>query len=153
MKDKKTDILEKIFFLSIFDIFQPFLKKYKEILLYLFFGGVTVFLNIFLFFVINQITELDELVNNVICWIVCVIFQFFTNRTWVFNKGVNTLDEFLKQMVSFISGRIITLFIEELILAMFIYRFGFNLIIIKIIAQIIVIILNYIISKTVVFKK
>ena len=56
-------------------------------------------------------------------------------------------------MVSFISGRIITLFIEELILAMFIYRFGFNLIIIKIIAQIIVIILNYIISKTVVFKK
>lgn len=102
---------------------------------------------------INQITELDELVNNVICWIVCVIFQFFTNRTWVFNKCVNTLDEFLKQMVSFISGRIITLFIEELILAMFIYRFGFNLIIIKIIAQIIVIILNYIISKTVVFKK
>ena len=57
--------------------------SHREVLLYLFFGGITFFLSIGLFIGIDYFTGINELINNVLCWIICVTFQFITNRTWV----------------------------------------------------------------------
>jgi putative flippase GtrA len=56
-------------------------------------------------------------------------------------------------MATFASGRLVTLAIEELILLVFITILHFNSIIVKIVAQVVVIVLNYVISKLVVFRK
>lgn len=152
MEDKK-DIFDKIMHLPILNIFESFYKKYKEVLLYIFFGGVTFFLNIALFALLNGMMGINELIANVICWIICVLFQFFTNRTWVFDGITETTGGFIKQMASFFGGRLFTLAIEEIILAVFITWLGLDSMVVKLTAQVVVIILNYIISKLFVFKK
>lgn len=96
---------------------------------------------------------INELVANVLSWIITVLFAFLTNRVWVFQSPTNEVSEFVKQMFAFYSGRVITLIIEEVILLVFITWLGFNSMVIKVIAQVIVILLNYVISKLVIFKK
>ena len=81
----KTDIFDRIMSMRMFKFAYPFYKKHKAVLLYLLFGGLSFFLNIGLFILINT-TGLHELINNVICWVVCVLFQFATNRIWVFES-------------------------------------------------------------------
>lgn len=121
--------------------------------MYLFFGGISFFLNIGIYIAIDKKFRINELANNVICWVICVWFQFFTNRIWVFEDHVKTTKALVKQVVAFWSGRVITLLVEETILVMFIVWMGFDSVFVKFGAQIIVILLNYIISKWVVFKK
>ena len=148
----KEDIFDKIMHLPGLCIFEPFYKKHKEVLMYLLFGGLAFFLNIGLFAAINT-TGINELINNIICWVICVLFQFFTNRTWVFDGHVESNFEFIKQMASCVGGRVATLIIEEIILAVFITWLGTNAVAVKLAAQVIVIVLNYVISKLIVFNK
>ncbi|MCI8661577.1 MAG: GtrA family protein [Lachnospiraceae bacterium] len=146
------DIFDKFIMLPILSPFFPFYKRHKEIFLYLFFGGITFFLNLGLFGSIDSFTDINELINNVICWVICVIFQFITNRTWVFNGAVNGAKAFLSQLAAFFGGRVFTLILEEAIIAIFITWLGWKAIIVKLVAQLIVIILNYVISKWIVFR-
>jgi putative flippase GtrA len=97
--------------------------------------------------------NINELIANVLSWIITVMFAFLTNRVWVFQSTTNGVAEFVKQMLVFYSGRVITLVVEEVILLVFITWLGFNSMLIKVIAQVIVILLNYVISKLVVFRK
>ena len=134
-------------------IFEPFYKRHKEGLLYLFFGGAAFFMDILLFIAIDKILGIDALINNAICWVICVIFQYFTNKIWVFENQTKNLIELLRQIISFFSGRIFTLLVEEIIIAIFITWLKFNALSVKLSAQVIVIILNYVISKMIIFKK
>ena len=101
----------------------------------------------------NISVGLNELIANVITWLICVLFQFFTNRIWVFDGKTETNTQFLKQMLSFTAGRGFTLVIEEIIILVFITWLKFASLPVKLAAQVIVIVLNYIISKVYVFKK
>ena len=47
--EEKKDIFDKLMHLPVLNIFEPFYKKHKEVLMYLFFGGITFFLNIALY--------------------------------------------------------------------------------------------------------
>ena len=148
----KDDIFDRMMILPIFWIFYPFYRRHKEVLMYLFFGGIAFLLNIGLFAFLDLSVGINELVNNVICWVICVMFQFFTNRTWVFDGYVESVEGFIKQMTVFLVGRFFTLALEELILAAFITWLQYNSVAVKLVAQIIVIALNYIISKLIVFR-
>lgn len=152
MQQEKPDIFDKIMSLPILRIFEGFYKKHKEGLLYLFFGGLAFFLSIFIFWGLNVPLGMNELIANVICWVIVVYFAFTTNRLWVFRAKTNNSREFFKQMVSFYVGRIATLVVEEIILFVFITIIGLNSLAVKIAAQFIVIVLNYIISKLFIFK-
>jgi putative flippase GtrA len=150
---QKKDIFDKIMSLPVLNIFEPFYKKYKEALMYLFFGGLTFFLSIFLFWFMDEVMHLNELVNNTIDWVICVAFQFFTNRTWVFDGKVETKGAFLKQAASFTAGRLFTLVVENILIFIFITLMGLPKMPVKLGATFVVIVLNYIISKLIVFKK
>lgn len=153
MSTEKKDIFDKLMGLPVLRIFEPFYKKYKEILLYLFFGGLAFFLNVGLFMLIDAALPINELFNNIICWVVCVLMQFFTNRIWVFDGRVDSTGAFVKQMTSFVGGRAFTLVLEEIILAVFITWLQMNATVVKLVAQVVVIVLNYVISKLMVFRK
>ena len=140
---EKRDIFDRMMALPILNIFEPFYKKNKEVLLYLFFGGLT----------FNVSMGINELIANVMSWVLAVLFAFATNRVWVFQAPTHTITEFLKQMLSFFGGRVVTLVIEEIILLVFITWLGFNSMVVKVIAQVIVIVLNYVISKFFVFSE
>ena len=146
----KKDIFDRIMSLPGLCRFYDLYAKYKSILLYIFFGGLTTVISIASFILFSLIV--DELISNIISWILAVAFAFVTNRVWVFNSQAKGKDIF-KEMLSFYSGRLITLGLEEAILLIFVTWLQFNGTIIKIIAQFIVLVGNYLISKCITFKK
>lgn len=149
----KEDIFDKMMKLPILRFFEPFYRKYKEVLIYLLFGFLTFVVSTLTFAVFNVKMDINELIATVLSWIIAVTFAFLTNRVWVFNAPTFGVLEYLKQMTSFFGGRVVTLIIEEVIIYIFVTTLKFDSMMIKIIAQVIVIILNYVISKLVVFKK
>lgn len=126
-------------------------EKYKEAILYIIFGVLTTIVSITVFWFFTEIVVIDELIANIISWIVAVLFAFLTNRKWVF--AVNEKRNFFLQAVKFYSGRLITLLIEEVIIFIFITLLSLNSLMVKIASQFVIIVLNYIISKIYVFKK
>ncbi len=146
------NIFDRIMELPVLKIFSPFYQKHKEVLLYLFFGGCTFIISIGSFAILNTSLEINELIANVISWILAVVFAFFTNRTWVFQKKADSASAFGKQFLSFVSTRIVTLLIEESTIFVFITVMGLNSIAVKVVAQVVVIILNYVFSKVFVFR-
>lgn len=151
---EKRDIFDKIMHLPVIRILEPFYKKYKSVLLYLFFGGLTTILSIIVFWAFGDgILGFNEHIANAISWIAAVTFAFLTNRTWVFNAPVDSVKAFFKQAMDFYGGRLLTFAIEEIILLVFVTILSLNELAVKISAQVIVLVLNYVISKLFVFKK
>lgn len=132
---------------------REIIYKNKEILLYLIFGGLTTLISLFTFYLFNVVFEINEHIANVVSWVAAVLFAFLTNRGIVFNSKTTTTKAFLEQMVKFYAGRIATLLAEEVIIFIFITKLGFNSMAVKILAQVLVVVLNYVISKTLIFKK
>lgn len=153
MKTKDKDIFDKIMELPGLRVFNPIYVKYKEMLLYLFFGGLSFVVSIATYALFNVSFGINELIANILSWIITVMFAFLTNRIWVFNSPTNGLEEFIKQMVAFYGGRVVTLVVEEVILLVFITLLHFQSMLVKVVVQVIVIVLNYVISKLVIFNK
>lgn len=151
--EREKDIFDKIMELPFLQRFQPVYEKYREILLYIFFGDWAFFVSIFTFGLFHMWLHMNELAANVVSWAITVLFAFFTNRIWVFESPTGTFAEFTAQMGKFFGGRIITLLIEEGILLVFITLLHFNSMAVKTAAQVGVIVLNYVISKIMIFKK
>ena len=150
---KEKDIFDRIMEFPVLRIFNPFYKKNKEILLYLFFGGLTFLVSIISYAFLNIQIGWNALIANIGSWILAVSFAYVTNRVWVFDSNAETTADFNKEITSFIGGRVAKLVIEELILFIFITNLGMNSMAVKVVAQVIVIVLNYVISKLIVFKK
>ena len=127
--------------------------RLKESLLYIVFGVFTVLINMASFFLFYDILGYNELVANVYSWIFAVAFAFFTNKVYVFESLSRSINEAVLQFIMFISSRLATLFIEEVVLFIFITMLNYSVIIIKVFAQLLVIVLNYILSKKIVFKR
>lgn len=143
----EKDIFDKTMELPILRILNPFYKKNKEILLYLFFGGLTFLVSISSYALFNIRIGWNALTANIASWILAVAFAYVTNRTWVFESSTDRGSNLIKEITGFVGGRIATLVIEELILFIFITEFEMNSVLVKIVAQVVVIALNYVISK------
>ena len=146
------DIFDKIMKLPGMKSLNPLYKKYKEVWLYLFFGGLTFIVSIgsYAFFEIS--IKLEPLIANIFSWILAVLFAYITNRIWVFENTARNFADICKEISSFFGGRIVTLVMEEFILYAGIEILSVNSIVVKVIGQIIVIVSNYFISKVLVFR-
>ena len=153
MASTREDIFDRVMNLPGLRIFKPLYQKHKEVLLYLFFGGLAVFLNLALFVFFTKHFGWGALFANIVDWVICVLFQFITNKTWVFDAETDSAKGFWAQLAGFFSGRLLTLGVEELMLFVFIDRLHWNSLLVKLIAQIVVIVSNNIISKFFVFNK
>ena len=123
--------------------------KHKEIILYLLFGVLTTIVGIVTFYLFYRILGIHELIANIFSWILAVLFAYYTNSKWVFNnESISNKTTIFK----FFFSRLFSLFVEEIILIIFVTKLGYDGVVIKVIAQIIVIVLNYVISKWFVFK-
>lgn len=147
-----SDIFDRLMHMSLFRFAEPFYKKHKEGVLYLFFGGLTFVLSIVTFWLFHMAWGINELVANILSWVLAVSFAYVTNKIWVFSSWTDTAAALLKELVSFFSGRVATLVLEEAILLIFITKLRFSSMLVKNVAQVIVIASNYVISKLFVFK-
>ena len=128
--------------------------KYKKIINYLVFGFLTTIVNLLTYYLLvltilnpNQPKELQ--IANIISWIISVTFAYITNRIYVFKSK----NQKTKELLKFYTSRLITLFLDIILMYILVTKLHLNDKIIKLIISIIIIILNYIISKLLVFKK
>ena len=133
--------------------------KYEGIINYLIVGGMTTVISLavkygLLFTILDASDAMELQVAVIVSWIVAVAFAYVANRIFVFHSKSK---QYLKEISGFVAGRIATLIMEMVIMWFFVtlLKLDSNLwvIIWTIVAQILVIVGNYIISKLFVFKK
>lgn len=134
-------------------------QKYEEIINYLIIGVLTTIVNLavkyaLLFTVLNASDATQLQIAVVISWIVACLFAYITNRKIVFKSKSKKI---LKEFIAFVSARLFTLILEMLIMFIFVTLLKLNsnlwVVIWSIVAQVVVIVVNYILSKLVIFKK
>ncbi len=128
-------------------------KKYKEAIDYLFWGGVAFVLSMVLFYIFANVMNLYEQIANILSWIICVIFTYLTNRTFVFQSKVSGAKNILMEFKDFVTARLLTLVMENVILFVMIDLLSVHNMIAKLVGQFVVIVSNYFLSKLWIFKK
>ena len=127
--------------------------KYKSIILYCIFGGLTTLTDFIVYLTCTRIFHLDEQIATWSAWFFAVLFAFFTNRKWVFNADKTSKRGFLYQLVSFFGSRVASGLLNSAMIFIFFTKLGINDIVVKIFTSVIVVILNYVLSKLIVFRK
>lgn len=123
-------------------------KKYNEIINYVIFGVLTTLASLVTYYLCSKVFHIYYLVSNVISFIISVLFAYVTNKIYVFKSDAKG-SKVLKELFSFVSSRILSFIIENVILVILVSVIKLDDMISKTIVQIIVIILNYILSKLV----
>ncbi len=147
------DVFDRLMGLPLLRVFAPFYRRHKSVLLYLFFGGLTFLLSVAAFALFNAWLLLNEHAANVLSWIIAVLFAYGTNRTWVFADRAHGARGIFAEIGRFVSGRVATLALEEALLFVFITLLRCDSLAVKIIAQVAVIVANYVVSKCFVFTR
>lgn len=126
--------------------------KYKEVVHYGVFGVLTTLINIIVYWFFAHLLDVRTVPSSVIAWVAAVAFAFFTNRKWVFYSQANSVGLIIKEAISFFGCRLATGFFDWAYMYLTVDIIGLNDVWMKVIANIIVIILNYIASKFYIFK-
>lgn len=124
-----------------------------EVFLYIVFGILTTVVSIGSFAILTTCFNMEENTANVISIILAVLFAYFTNKGLVFNSAASTFKEKLFEFFKFILGRAFTMLVEFAGFFLMFNILGIHKIISKVIITILVIILNFFISKFFAFKK
>lgn len=138
---------------------KALILKYSEIIKYVIFGALTTLLNWAVYTCFVELTPIGIGLSNAIAWVAGVLFAFITNKIWVFESKSLAPMILLKEFISFVAARIFTGVIEifgvPLLVKLGLSRtiFGIDGALAKVTVSIIVIILNYVFSKLIVFKK
>ena len=136
------------------------LKKHKSVILYIIFGGLTTVVDwsvsFLLYYFWGEAIDATPILlhgANVIAWVAAVTFAYVTNRIWVFESKRRGFVPIVCEIAAFAGGRVLTLILQEVIMAVFCTWLGLNEYLFKLVAAVLVIILNYFISKILVFRK
>ena len=124
----------------------------RETILYVVFGALTTLINLAVFALCSRLSIAWELGNG-IAWIVSVLFAFITNKLFVFESKSFRFGIFLRELLSFFAARLFSLAVEYAGLWLLIDVLGWKEMLAKILMNIVVIILNYLLSKLLIFKK
>lgn len=127
-------------------------KRWKQIFLYLFFGGVTTVVNIVAFFISYELLGINSIISTVLAWIAAVAVAYITNKIFVFESITATLRELIREITAFLSCRLVSLGADVFIMWLFNEILGYNAVLVKILANFIVVVMNYIFSKLFIFK-
>ena len=128
-------------------------QKYRSLILYGIFGVCRTLVNIVTYWLCARVLHLPLTPSTVIAWILSVLFAYVTNRKWVFESQAQERGAVLKEILSFFKSRLSTGIVDWLIMFICVKRLGMDDMLIKIASNVLVIALNYILGKFVVFRK
>ena len=131
-------------------------EKHQELVNYLVVGVIGTVVSIVIFTALMKMTN-ESVLSNIISWVVTVILMYMLNRYFVFLEHAKDKVAILKEMSTFVSARIATLLLETAIVWLGIdvmkLNSGLQIIAVKTVGQIVVIVLNFVAAKLVIFKK
>ncbi|MCR5829417.1 MAG: GtrA family protein [Lachnospiraceae bacterium] len=127
-----------------------------ETILYIISGVLTTAVNFITSYLLYNICGVNENITNAVAWIAAILFAFFSAHIFVFktsDKEIGKNMSSIKRFLLFALGRVFTLVVELAATFIFVTKLENDFWLIKVIISFVVIILNYIISKFIVFKK
>lgn len=127
--------------------------KYWDILSYLFFGGLTTLVNFLVYFPLYNWLHWSGVFSNVIAWAAAVAFAYLTNKPFVFKSHDWSAKTVFPELSKFVGCRLSSGILETAIIWLFVDILAWNGNWIKIIVSVLVVILNYVSSKWLVFTK
>ena len=127
-------------------------EKYIDVIPYLLFGIGTTLVNILTYWVLSSLIKAPVMLSTLIAWVTAVLFAYYTNRKWVFHSEAKESNEILMEIISFFGCRLMTGVIDWLIMFVFVEKIHYNDMLFKAMANVIVIFLNYIASKVIIFR-
>lgn len=133
--------------------FRSLWEKYRSILIYLIFGVLTTAVNYLVYIPCLKLLGLSASVSNVIAWCVAVLFAFLTNKPFVFESKDWSAKTVVPEFTKFVGTRVASGLMETVILMVAVDMLGWNGVIWKLVPNVIVVILNYIGSKLLVFRR
>ncbi|MBQ4641300.1 MAG: GtrA family protein [Oscillospiraceae bacterium] len=128
-------------------------KKHIDIISYLFFGGLTTMVNYLVYFPLYNYLHLSGVVSNVIAWCTAVIFAYLTNKPFVFKSYDWSMKTVLPELGKFIGCRVGSGALETGVIWLTVDYLKWNGNLMKILVAVLVVILNYVGSKLLVFRK
>ena len=129
------------------------LAKYWDILAYLFFGVLTTAVNYLVYLPCFNLLHLSASLSNIIAWVVAVAFAYLTNKPWVFRSHDWSRQTVIPELTKFVGCRVGSGALETGIIFVTVDLLSFNGNVMKLLTSVLVVILNYIGSKLLVFKK
>lgn len=132
---------------------EQFFNKYKSMISYLFYGVCTTLVNIFAYYACVHWLGLQNVASTFIAWVVSVVFAYFTNKVFVFESHSWKWDALLREMASFFACRGVTGAMDILIMYVGVDLMGMLDMGVKVFSNILVIILNYVMSKLLIFRR
>lgn len=128
------------------------IKKHKQFILYAVFGVLTTIVNTVSYWLLNHTLHIGTILSTILAWLLAVALAYITNRKLVFNSQAEGAKQILIEILEFFSCRIATGVLDVCIMYMFVDCLGINDLIIKLASNILVIIVNFIASKAIIFK-
>lgn len=127
--------------------------KYRDILSYLFFGVLTTAVNYVVYLPLYNLLGFSGTVSNCIAWAASVAFAFLTNKPFVFQSHDWSAKTVLPELTKFVGCRVGSGLMETAVIFVFVDWLGFNGNIFKLVTSVLVVVLNYVGSKLLVFRK
>lgn len=129
-------------------------EKYKEVVNYLIFGVLSTLVNFLTYCLFARLLGVDEVISSGLSWFFAVLFAYITNKLFVFESKTETPQETIKEMLSFFVARIVSGILCDVgTFALMVKVLHINDIVSKLVTQVMVVIVNYIFSKLIIFKK
>lgn len=128
-------------------------KNHWDIITYLFFGVLTTVVNYLVYLPVYNLLHLSASLSNVIAWVAAVAFAYLTNKPWVFKSHDWSRQTVIPELTKFVSCRLASGIMETVILLVTVDLFHWNGNIWKLVTSVLVVVLNYVASKLLVFKK
>ena len=146
---------------------RALLREHRELVSYVFWGGMTTLVNYVSYTLLTELFHVYYLTSNIIAWAVSVLFAYFVNKIFVFRSKDWSWKVALRELWQMAASRLFTLGLETVILWFFVdtLRFGDAVIqltagvsihgdaVVKLAANVVVVVVNYVLSKFIIFKK
>ena len=128
-------------------------KKYWSIISYLFFGVVTTVVNMLVYYLCYHLWGISSYLSTVIAWVIAVLTAFLTNKPFVFGSHDWSPKVLLPEAGSFFGCRLGSGLVELVLMHITVEMLGWPGMLMKLLVNVIVVILNYVASKLLVFRK
>lgn len=132
---------------------KAMVEKHRDVLLYLFFGVLTTVVNYVVYLPCYNVLGLSGSVSNVIAWVGAVAFAYLTNKPFVFRSYDWSAKTVIPELTKFVGCRIGSGALETAIILVTVDWLGWNGNAMKLLTSVLVVVLNYIGSKLLVFRK
>ena len=139
--------------MKVIDKLKALFLKHREVISYLFFGGLTTLVNWACSLILYELLGVPTIPTTAIAWVLSVTFAYFTNRKWVFTSRATEKSAMIKEAASFFWARVFSFVMDLLIMWSLVDLLGLPFAVVKLFSQVFVVVMNYFASKYIIFVK